>query len=433
MNASNALAQTKQNHTAKKAALHNLGCKTNAYETEAMSEILKDEGYEIVDFSDKADVYVINTCTVTNIADRKSRQMLHKARKSNPDAIICACGCYVQTADMKDMGDDDAIDIFIGTNEKSRIAEAIDEFQKTGEKVRYISDISQNAGYENMRVRVSASHERAIVKVQDGCNRFCSYCIIPFARGRIRSAALDDVIKEVTALAKNGFKEIVLTGIHITSYNDGEHNLLDLAKAIDTIEGIERLRLGSLEPGWITEETAKELSLLKSFCPHFHLSLQSGSLGVLKRMNRKYTPEQFAAKCDILRKYFNDPALTTDIIVGFPGETEEEFNETLDFVKRIGFYEIHVFKYSKRAGTTAAKMDGQLTDAQKTKRSHLLAQAASRMKSAFELRRSGKSLEVLIEEYSDGIYKGHSREYIEVEVPGKEGEYCIGQTYSIVY
>ncbi|MCR5785954.1 MAG: tRNA (N(6)-L-threonylcarbamoyladenosine(37)-C(2))-methylthiotransferase MtaB [Eubacterium sp.] len=415
----------------KRAALHNLGCKTNAYETEAMAEILKDDGYTIVDFSEKADVYVINTCTVTNIADRKSRQMLHRAKKMNPEAIVCACGCYVQTADMKNFEDDDSIDVFIGTNEKSRIAEGIDEYIKTGKKVKYIADLSKEKDYENMRVRVSESHARAFVKVQDGCNRFCSYCIIPFARGRLRSARPEDVIEEVSGLAKRGFKEVVLTGIHITSYENDGRTLVDLICEIDKIPGIERIRLGSVEPGWITDDVAKTLSSLKSFCPHFHLSLQSGSKSVLERMNRKYTPDEFALKCDILRKYFFDPALTTDIIVGFPGETDEEFNETLQFAKRIAFYEIHVFKYSMRAGTAAAKMDGQLTDSVKTERSHLLMEEAARLKEEFESRRRSASLEVLIEEYDGTAYKGHSAEYIELTLPAKEGEYELGEIYKV--
>ncbi len=398
-----------------RAALHNLGCKVNAYETEAMREILEADGYTIVDFSEEADVYVVNTCTVTNIADRKSRQMLHRARKMNPDAIVVATGCYVQTSDLAGKSDD-AIDIYIGTNEKSRIAEAIAEYRAKREQVRYISDLTHEGEYESMKVRISEGHARAFIKVQDGCNQFCSYCIIPFARGRIRSAAINDVVAEITELAARGFKEVVLTGIHLTSYSDDGRSLLDLICAVDAIDGIERIRLGSLEPGWITDEVARTLSSLKSFCPHFHLSLQSGSSTVLERMNRKYTPDEFKVKCDILRKYFRDPALTTDIIVGFPGETDEEFAETMEFVKDISFYEVHVFKYSMRQGTSAAKRKDQIPDDIKTTRSHELMALASALKADYEARHTG-ALEVLIEEFEDGCYKGHSREYIEVAIP----------------
>ena len=402
------------NFSRPRAALHNLGCKVNAYETEAMREILEAEGYTIVDFNEQADVYVVNTCTVTNIADRKSRQMLHRARKLNPDAIVVATGCYVQTSDLAGKSDD-AIDIYIGTNEKSRIAEAIDEYRKKREQVRYISDMTHEGTYEAMKVRVSEGHARAFIKVQDGCNQFCSYCIIPFARGRIRSAAIDDVVSEITELSARGFKEVVLTGIHLTSYSDDGRGLLELICAIDKIDGIERIRLGSLEPGWISENVAQTLSSLDSFCPHFHLSLQSGSAGVLSRMNRKYTPDEFMEKCNILRRYFDDPALTTDIIVGFPGETEEEFSETLEFVRAVRFYEVHVFKYSMRQGTAAAARKDQIPDDIKTRRSHKLMELAAGLKADFEKSRS--SLEVLIEEYTDGCYKGHSREYIEVTIP----------------
>ena len=402
------------NFSRPRAALHNLGCKVNAYETEAMREILEAEGYTIVDFNEQADVYVVNTCTVTNIADRKSRQMLHRARKLNPDAIVVATGCYVQTSDLAGKSDE-AIDIYIGTNEKSRIAEAIDEYRKKREQVRYISDMTHEGTYEAMKVRVSEGHARAFIKVQDGCNQFCSYCIIPFARGRIRSAAIDDVVSEITELSARGFKEVVLTGIHLTSYSDDGRGLLELICAIDKIDGIERIRLGSLEPGWISENVAQTLSSLDSFCPHFHLSLQSGSAGVLSRMNRKYTPDEFMEKCNILRRYFDDPALTTDIIVGFPGETEEEFSETLEFVRAVRFYEVHVFKYSIRQGTAAAARNDQIPDDIKTRRSHKLMELAAGLKADFEKSRS--SLEVLIEEYTDGCYKGHSREYIEVTIP----------------
>ena len=324
----------------KKAALHNLGCKVNAYETEAMQEMLEDAGFEIVPLKDGADVYIINTCTVTNIADRKSRQMLHRARKMNPDAVVVAAGCYVQAQEGKEP--DPCIDIVIGNNHKKDLIRLLDEY--LAERTRHVSvemeDINHTDEYEALHLTKPGDHTRAYIKVQDGCNQFCTYCIIPYASGRVRSREQEDVIREVEDIEGNGIQEVVLTGIHLSSYGidfDGERHLLDLIKAVHQVEGIVRIRLGSLEPGIITEEFARELSALPKICPHFHLSLQSGCDTVLKRMNRKYTSGEYYEKCRILRRYFENPALTTDVIVGFPGETEEEFKASCDFVDRVDF------------------------------------------------------------------------------------------------
>ena len=326
----------------KKAALHNLGCKVNAYETEAMEELLKKDGFTIVSFDEKADVYVINTCSVTNIADRKSRQMIHKCKKMNPDACVVAAGCYVQNFG-KDIADELGADIILGNNKKNELVEKVHEYfdnlDASSGPILECFDINDgNVEYENMHIEKDSEHTRAFVKVQDGCNQFCSYCIIPFARGRIRSRAIDDVVEEVTGLAKAGYKEVVITGIHLSSFGSGtEFGLADLLEAVQKIDGIERIRMGSLEPQIVTEDFAKRVSALSKMCPHFHLSLQSGCDTVLKRMNRKYTIEEYTKGVNILRKYFSNPAITTDIIVGFPGETEEEFNETVAYVDEIAF------------------------------------------------------------------------------------------------
>ena len=351
----------------RKAALHNLGCKVNAYETEAMQEMLEQNGYEIVPFAEGADVYVINTCTVTNMADRKSRQMLHRARKMNPNAVVVAAGCYVQAQGVKA---DDCIDIIIGNNKKKDLIAILDEhFAKIEEKEPQVEliDIAHTHEYEEMRVSRQAEHTRANVKVQDGCNQFCSYCIIPYARGRVRSRKMEDVLAEVHTLASNGYQEIVLTGIHLSSYGiDTGENLLELIRAVHQVEGILRIRLGSLEPRIITREFAEGIAALPKMCPHFHLSLQSGCNTTLKRMNRRYTAEEYYEKCELLREVFDHPALTTDVIVGFPGETEEEFRESKAFLEKVNFYETHIFKYSRRQGTKAAEMKDQVPEPVKT-------------------------------------------------------------------
>jgi threonylcarbamoyladenosine tRNA methylthiotransferase MtaB len=406
----------------KTAALRNLGCKVNACETEAMREILEEAGYEIVDFSESADVYVINTCTVTQIADRKSRQMLHRARRMNPNAVVIAAGCYVESAKLTGE-EDDAVDIYIGNNEKGRLLELIHTFEEKRQIIRSEIDISKEASYESLPIHVSGEHTRAFLKIQEGCNRFCSYCIIPYVRGRIRSSKPEEVISQIRELAANGSKEIVLDGIHLTSYGqDLGTDLLSLLHEIDQIEGIDRVRLGSIEPNFITEESAKELASLKKFCPHFHLSLQSGCDSVLKRMNRHYTTSEFKEICRILRNYFDDPALTTDIITGFPGETEEEFEETYAFMEELNFYELHVFPYSMRKGTKAAAMSGQITKKVKSERSARLLALTEKQKKQYEEKHLGKEVSILIEE--NGF--GHSKEYLYVHADGNSGDIVNG-------
>lgn len=411
-----------------KAAFHNLGCKVNAYETEAMQQLFEESGFEIVPFSEKADVYVINTCTVTNIAARKSRQMLHRAKKNNPDAVVMAVGCYVQE---KEGHVDDCIDIIVGNNRKKDIIEILGEYRKErGEgKLSDSSDfydgridIAHGREYEELRLSRTAEHTRAYIKVQDGCNQFCSYCIIPYVRGRVRSRQPENVLKEVETLADRGYKEIVLTGIHLSSYGvdfkEKGKTLLGLIERIHEVEGIERIRLGSLEPGIITEESAERLSALPKICPHFHLSLQSGCNATLKRMNRRYTKEEYYEKCVLLRKYFENPALTTDVIVGFPGETEEEFEESKAFIDQVNFYETHIFKYSKREGTKAARMPGQVPEEEKTRRSAVLLEMNRKKEKAYESMLIGTSKDVLVEEkvVIDGeTYEvGHTAEYVKI-------------------
>ena len=412
----------------KKAALHNLGCKVNAYETEAMQQILENAGYEIVPFTEIADVYVINTCSVTNIADRKSRQMLHRAKKMNPDAVVVAAGCYVQAAG-EELKKDAAIDVIIGNNRKKDLVPLLDEYF-AGKHVEEDSliDIGKTREYEALHINKIADHTRAFIKIQDGCNQFCSYCIIPYTRGRVRSRKPEEIMEEIKGLVDRGYREVVLTGIHLSSYGldlDGI-TLLDLMVKIDKIQGLERLRLGSLEPRIVTEEFTRTLAGLRTICPHFHLSLQSGCDATLKRMNRRYTTEEYEKGCQILRKYFDRPAITTDVIVGFPQETEEEFARTVEFLKRIHFYEMHVFKYSRRAGTRAADMPGQLTENQKGQRSDVLLKLDQEM--SLEYRRSflGEEKEVLMEEkiVIDGTeyLVGHTREYVKAAIPWEEGK-----------
>ena len=410
----------------KKAALHNLGCKVNAYETEAMQEMLEKAGYEIVPFQEGADIYVINTCTVTNIADRKSRQMLHRARKMNPDAVVVAAGCYVQAQEGKEP--DPCIDIVIGNNHKKDLVRILEEYEeRRTSPVRDIGDISRAGEYEELHLTKPGDHTRAYIKVQDGCNQFCSYCIIPYARGRVRSRAADEVVREVRDLAENGCREVVLTGIHLSSYGvdfDGQRHLLDLIRAVHGVEGILRIRLGSLEPGIITEEFAEALAALPKICPHFHLSLQSGCDATLKRMNRKYTSAEYYEKCRILRNCFDRPALTTDVIVGFPGETEEEFRESMAFVEKVDFYETHIFKYSRREGTRAAVMDGQVSEQVKAERSALMIALGERRRKAYEAGFIGKTVEVLVEEEAriggKIMQTGHTREYMKIALESEK-------------
>lgn len=411
----------------KKAALHNLGCKVNAYETEAMQEILENAGYEIVPFAEIADIYIINTCTVTNIADRKSRQMLHRARKQNPDAIIVAAGCYAQAQENEKHPIEPCVDIVIGNNRKKDLLQILKQYELQRQKTKEVIDINHTKEYETLHLTKTGEHTRAYIKVQDGCNQFCSYCIIPLARGRVRSRTTEDVVKEVTALAENGYKEVVLTGIHLSSYGldlEQGNSLLSLILAVHKIEGIQRIRLGSLEPRIITEEFARTIAALPKICPHFHLSLQSGCDATLKRMNRRYTSEEYYEKCVLLRKYFDHPALTTDVIVGFPGETEEEFAASKAFVNKVDFYETHIFKYSRREGTKAAVMDGQVPEPVKTRRSNEMLEMGIEKQRKYEESFLGKEVEVLIEEpvMLDGrqVQSGHTREYLKVVLEGNE-------------
>ena len=412
-----------------RVALHNLGCKVNAYEIEAMQQLLEEAGYEIVPFEPGADIYVINTCTVTNIADRKSRQMLHKAKKMNPEAIVVATGCYVQTGGDK-LEKDEAIDLVLGNNQKINIVEALAEYaeNKPGHGSHVIK-INQTKEYEDLSIDHTAEHVRAYIKVQDGCNQFCTYCIIPYARGRVRSRNIESVLKEVHSLAEKGYKEVVLTGIHLSSYGvdfpeEKKETLLSLIRAVHEIEGIQRIRLGSLEPGIVTREFAEGIAALPKVCPHFHLSLQSGCDETLERMNRRYRSGEYRERCELLREVYGNPALPTDVIVGFPQESEEEFQKSYDFVDGIHFYETHIFKYSRRQGTKAAAMDGQLTEAEKARRSEKMIEMHHRHASDYEKSMIGKELEVLIEEEytNDGRtwYLGHSREYIKTAVPKSE-------------
>ena len=399
----------------RKAAFHNLGCKVNAYETEAMQQLLEKAGYEIVPFAPGADVYVINTCTVTNMADRKSRQMLHKAKKMNPHAIVVAAGCYVQAAGTE-LEEDSAIDIIIGNNRKKDLVSILEHYERSAVQESLI-DINHTKEYEKLSLEKTVEHTRAYLKVQDGCNQFCSYCIIPYARGRVRSRRKEEVVEEVKTLAGNGCKEVVLTGIHLSSYGiDHGSTLQELILAVHEVAGVERIRLGSLEPGIITEDFVKTLSALPKFCPHFHLSLQSGCDATLKRMNRRYTSGEYYEKCILIRKYFKHPALTTDVIVGFPGETEEEFAITRDFLNKVDFYETHIFQYSRRKGTKAAVMENQVPSDVAHRRSAILIADSKVRKQRFEEKISETVTKVLFEESVtiDGkVYaSGHTMEYI---------------------
>ena len=406
-----------------KVALHNLGCKVNAYETEAMQQMLETAGYEIVPFAPGADVYVINTCTVTNIADRKSRQMLHKAKKMNPESVVVATGCYVQTGKEKAQADP-SIDLIIGNNRKKELVSILEQFMKDRIRKQEMADVSHTKEYEKLKIDRTEEHTRAYIKVQDGCNQFCTYCMIPYARGRVRSRKTQDVVDEVKRLAVSGCQEVVLTGIHLSSYGierkeDGE-NLLSLIRAVHQVDGISRIRLGSLEPGIVTDEFASAISKLPKVCPHFHLSLQSGCTETLKRMNRRYTAQEYKERCDILRRYYKDPALTTDVITGFPGETEEEFIQSRAFVDAIGFYETHIFPYSKREGTKAAVMPDQIPEQIKKERSRQLIELGNRHRQEYMRHFIGQEKEVLFEEMQEieGIscWVGHTMEYLKVAI-----------------
>ena len=389
-----------------------------------MQQLLENAGYETVPFEEGADVYVINTCTVTNIADRKSRQMLHKAKKMNPDAIVVATGCYAQ-ADTEKLKEDTAVDLILGNNQKTQIVEALEEYEKEHAKQVQVIEINHTKEYEELSISSTAEHVRAYIKVQDGCNQFCTYCIIPFARGRVRSRKIEEVLSEVETLAAKGYKEVVLTGIHLSSYGvdfpkEERESLLSLIQAVSRVEGISRIRLGSLEPRIITEEFLEGIVKTGKVCPHFHLSLQSGCNKTLKNMNRRYSAQEYAEKCELIRKFYPAPALTTDVIVGFPMETEEDFQASYDFVESIHFYETHIFKYSRRHGTKAAAMSGQLTEAQKAVRSDKMLALNEEHAREYEESMIGSELKVLLEEEveinGEQWYIGHSKEYIKTAV-----------------
>lgn len=407
----------------KSVALHNLGCKVNGYEMEVMQQSLQEKDYQIVPFDSKADIYIVNTCTVTNMADRKSRQMLHRARRLNPDAVVVAVGCYVQ-AGREEVIKDQGVDLVIGNNRKKDLVPILEEYlagrgDKTLQDTTVI-DIGSTREYENLQLKRTGGHTRAYIKIQDGCNQFCSYCIIPHVRGRVRSRSREDVLAEVRGLAGSGYREVVLTGIHISSYgvDQGAPGLLSLVKSIHEIDGIERIRVGSLEPRIVTEEFAAELARLPGFCPHFHLSLQSGCDSTLKRMNRRYTAGEYYEKAELLRSVFGNPAITTDVITGFPGETEEEFEATRAFLEKIKFYEMHVFKYSRRKGTPAAVMENQVPDDIKTARSNILLEMGRKFSKEYRGCCIGSEAEVLFEEEKviDGrtFQVGHTMQYVKV-------------------
>ena len=433
----------------KKAALHNLGCKVNAYETEAMQQLLEQAGYEIVPFTEQADVYVINTCSVTNMADRKSRQMLHKAKKENPDSIVVAAGCYVQTSS-EEAARDLSVDIIIGNDKKHELVELIEncmnQKKNANEETEGVDDWKENIcdinekgrAYEALSISRTEEHTRAFLKVQDGCNQFCTYCIIPYARGRIRSRKAEEVVREVETLAANGCKEVVLTGIHLSSYGlDHGDNLLHLIQEVHKVEGIRRIRLGSLEPGIIDENFVKELAKLEKICPHFHLSLQSGCDATLKRMNRKYDTATYEAGCKLIRKYFTHPAITTDVIVGFPGETEADFQELCDFIREVKFDDMGAFKYSPQDGTPAARMADQIPEDVKEDRYHRLMSVQAEISEENDRNLIGTETEVLVEELvdnGDGLVAKGRAEFqapevdgnVYIENPGdlKPGDFC---------
>lgn len=430
-----------QNNTTtngKRVAFLTLGCKVNSYETEAMEQLFKDASYSVVEFNDQADIYVVNTCTVTNIADRKSRQMLHKAKKKNENAVVVAVGCYVQAA-KEALEQDEAIDLVVGNNQKKQVVSIVEAYLENNTCNEAIIDIAHDFEYEELAIGSISEKTRAYMKIQDGCNQFCSYCIIPYTRGRIRSRKREDILAEVQRLVEKGYKEVVLTGIHLSSFgmdsNSAEEYdqainqtqitpLLQVITKISEVEGLERIRLGSLEPRIITDEFVKTLSKNKKFCPHFHLSLQSGCDTTLKRMNRKYDTTMYYEKCELLREYFDKPAITTDVIVGFPGETEEEFEITKEFLKKVNFAQTHIFKYSKRKGTKASTMENQVDESIKHKRSEILIALDKENNHLYKQSFIGEEETVLFEEVvtinDESYVVGHTTRYVKVAVEGDE-------------
>lgn len=445
----NMMIENKGGITKKSVAFLTLGCKVNSYETDGMEKLFREAGYEIREFHEKADIYVVNTCTVTNIADRKSRQMLHKAKKINPEGIVAAVGCYAQAS--KDVLEADmAIDIVIGNNQKKNIIKVVEEFLRDNEKREVVIDIDHDQEYEELSIDSVGEKTRAYIKIQDGCNQFCSYCIIPYARGRVRSRKEEAVLEEAKRLAALGYQEVVLTGIHLSSYGSDSNEsgkdyqevapgekyfnekLLSLIIETGKIEGIQRIRLGSLEPRIITEKFVKELAAQTKICPHFHLSLQSGCNETLLRMNRRYTTEEFEEKCVLLRKYYENPAITTDVIVGFPGETEEEFQICKKFLKKIKFAQMHIFKYSKRKGTKAESMTCQIDETIKNERSHQLIQLDLKLNQEYKNQFMGRIEKILVEEKmvikGNDYYVGHNEKYQKIAFASKNNSInCIVQ------
>ena len=398
----------------KTVAFITLGCKVNQYESNGMAQKFIKKGYEVIDSTKKADIYIINTCTVTNMSDRKSRQMIRKTKELNPNAIIVACGCYAQVA-KEELEKIEDIDLILGNNEKNDIVQFIENYIKTSKKESKIHDLMLQKDFIDLGEVTYTSKTRAVIKIQDGCDRFCSYCIIPYARGRVRSRKPENIKSEISKIAKEGIKEIVITGIHIASYGKDfkeEYKLIDLLEEINKIEGIKRIRLGSIEPLLITQEFVNRLKKLEKICPHFHLSLQSGCDDTLKRMNRRYTTNQFIEIVELLRKNFEDVILTTDIIVGFPGETEDEFNKTYKFLEKIKFYKMHIFKYSPRKGTKASIMPNQIDGSKKEERSQKLIELSNKNQKEYNEKYIGKQIEVLFEEKKEGYYHGHTKNYL---------------------
>ncbi len=401
-----------------------LGCKVNQYESDGMAELLKANGYDVLPWGEKSDVSIVNTCAVTNIASRKSRQMLNRAKKINPDTVLVACGCYIQSVDDV-LNTLPEVDIFLGNNQKNRIVEFLDEYYKNKTRQDHIIDINRESAYESFAINNTVANTRAYVKVQDGCNRFCTYCIIPYVRGRVRSRSMEGIVREVESLAASGYKEIVVTGIHVTSYGmdieDDNINFLSLITRLNEIDGIERIRLGSLEPNVVTKEFVEGIVKLDKVCPHFHLSLQSGCDATLKRMNRHYTTEEYKRGVELLRDAYDNPAITTDVIVGFPGETDKEFEETYNYLQDINLYEMHVFPYSRRKGTKADTMSNQINGNNKHERSEKLRRLVAMNKALYEEKFMGKSVKVLVEEIVDidGIsyWVGHTERYVKVAIP----------------
>ena len=400
----------------KKAASFALGCKVNQYESEAIAELFAEKGYEIVGIDEEADVYVINTCTVTNFGDKKSRQLIRKVKRQNENAIVAVVGCYAQTAP-KELMEIAGVNLVIGTKDRAQIVEMVEQYDRANGVENHVSDIMKERVFEPLSIQKLANRTRAYLKIQDGCSQYCSYCIIPYARGPIRSREPQEVVAEVKRLAENGFKEVVLTGIHVASYGKDRRDtsLLDILKQVHEVEGIERIRFSSIEPNVVTEEFAQTMAALPKVCDHFHLSLQSGCDKTLKEMNRKYDTEKYRQAVATLRKYLPKVALTTDIIVGFPGETEEDFRESYAFAEEIGFAKIHVFPYSPKRGTPAAARKDQLLNAVKAERSHTLIQLSDKMAADFLADAVWTDAEVLYERaVGEGIYEGHTTNYMKV-------------------